>query len=582
MGLEADRPALASRLQATDLAIALTSECELELTALSLRHVSPTELLSTSLIRTIAQRSLRARDHFMAEICSGENFDGIDWPSLFLEDNYLLFFRDVLFAQSLGQRLREEGIEDVSWETTGNASALANGDIFRQSLASVDGLRVSFANNSPTSFAWQNIVDPLKRMSRRIRNRTLDTPVASRVIAVFSTRQWERFRSSLIDLQTTFGDDFQLWYLGSAGKDLITWSRDHRIRLRNVPHPTTVDPDITQFFKLHQDRWADQGRYKLADELECPALASKELLASTDLFLGYTLPRTAQWGRDLKRLFEQSGPELIVGSAAFTYQTTLPYHVANNLGLISVALSHTYVSGDHSPVPSSYLACRNRFERQGFRRSFPVDERIRYCHNSSDSLSYQADPSLHINSGKRPLVAMLTASSTIGKFLTPIMDIAEYSRTLRALASPPPELSGLDFAFKSHPRFDISRPLADALEQPNVRVVPPTASVTSLLEDAWLVVVFNHYGGVVVDAIASGKPIIFVDSAGYFFPRVETLGYEAGEVVHTVDEFWPLVLHLAKNRDRYDLLASQCHRFASSYLKPSAESLGHSLAQLLT
>ncbi|MEM7586225.1 MAG: hypothetical protein AAF560_22730 [Acidobacteriota bacterium] len=573
---------LASRLPEVDLVMALTSEDELMLSALALepeapRRISPFDLISTAEFQEISWAGLRARDRFVATLCRGEQLDGIDWPALFLEDNFLFFFRDLLFAQRLGERLRARGIDRIVWETGADGST---GRDFRLGLAGVDGLEVVETERAGPRVGWKRFADPLIRLIRRVRKPAVEIPASCGVVAVFSTRQWERFRSSLIDLRQSLGDQLHLWYLGNAGKDLIAWCRDQNIPVLSVRHPTRVDPDIQQFFRSHQQRWFDQTRFQLAEEIRCPALARDALRPPLELLWSYTLPRTAQWGRDLRGMLETSRPRLVIGTAAFTYQTALPYHVANSLDLSSVALSHTYVSGDHSPVPSTYLACRNRFERNGYRRTFPNDERVLYCRNASDSLSYQPDAPSLTPSDSRPLVAMLTASSTLGVHLLPMVDTGELDRTLRALANPPEELSGVDFAFKSHPRFDISQPLQHCVGSPNVRVLPATASVTELLEAAWLVVVFNHYGGVVIDAAMAGKPILFLDSAGYFYPHVKTQGFESGTVVDSVEAFWELLTQLVRDHDLYTTLQRKCRRFAERYLEPADADLGPSLAQL--
>jgi len=44
------------------------------------------------------------------------------------------------------------------------------------------------------------------------------------------------------------------------------------------------------------------------------------------------------------------------------------------------------------------------------------------------------------------------------------------------------------------------------------------------VEKAWIVVVCNHYGSVVAEAAMSGKPILFLDSAHFFYPYIHPIG----------------------------------------------------------
>jgi hypothetical protein len=64
----------------------------------------------------------------------------------------------------------------------------------------------------------------------------------------------------------------------------------------------------------------------------------------------YTLPRTVEWGRTLRGFLESARPEVLVGSAAYTYMTQFPYHVARETGIPSLALSHTFVPGSNCRV----------------------------------------------------------------------------------------------------------------------------------------------------------------------------------------------------------------------------------------
>jgi hypothetical protein len=285
------------------------------------------------------------------------------------------------------------------------------------------------------------------------------------------------------------------------------------------------------------------------------------------------MPRTTQWARTLKRFLVHAAPAWIIGSAAYTYLSKFPYYVAREMDIPSIALSHTYVSGDYSVIPTTYFACQNLFERKSYQRSFADDGGVLYCRNSSNRLSYVSKGSLSMPEPRQPIVAVLTAPATGNGSVMPWTDDTQFVSTLRALAKPPQDLSALDFIFKSHPRFDISSFLQKIAVARNLRILPAQASVTELLEKAWVIVVCNHYGSVVAEAAMTGKPILFLNSAHFFYPYIEESGFAAGEVVEDVSEFWRVLKHLEVSMEFYSELAQRCKSFRSRYLRPSVVSL---------
>jgi len=159
------------------------------------------------------------------------------------------------------------------------------------------------------------------------------------------------------------------------------------------------------------------------------------------------------------------------------------------------------------------------------------------------------------------MVAILTGPATGNGSAMPWMDDAQWSATLEALAKPPQDLTSLKFVFKSHPRFDISSLLEKVAIAPNLKVLPVGAPVTKLMDNAWVVVVCNHYGSVVAEAVMSGKPIIFLDSARLCYPYIEKYGFAAGEVVEDIDTFWKVLMQLQSSPEFYYKLAERCQSF---------------------
>lgn len=203
-----------------------------------------------------------------------------------------------------------------------------------------------------------------------------------------------------------------------------------------------------------------------------------------------------------------------------------------------------------------------------------------YCQNTANRLSYTSNLSAVPKRDNQPIVAILTAPSSADGFVMPWVDDGKFVTTLAALGSPPQELNLLDFVFKSHPRFDISSLLEKVIRAPNLLVWPPEAPVTELLEKAWVIVICNHYGSVVAEAVATGKPIIFLDSAHYFYPNVQKSAFKAGEVVEDGPTLWELLRCLRDSMPFYEKLKERCQLFRSQYFQPSDLTLAQQLVRL--
>ncbi len=575
-------------IRSADLVIPLFLDSLPSLDSLGERVSFPTELIPASRARALADRALRDRDLFLERACAGETLDDLDVPAIFATDELLVVFREILFGQELGRILSERGIEKVSWVAATSTAGGTVAEDCRRALAASLGPEIELVETRGASARRreQPLLEKLSYPLRRLRNRLQSISGSDlgdgRWVAVFPGGHWQRFRSTLQDLAAYGSSPFQLWYLGRAGADLRKWSREVGIRLVNLPYPGSVDSDIEAFFDRHRNRWRGEGLEALAREIDCPVLQRPEVAARLDLYFDLTFRRTAQWARALRAAVQRAEPELVVGSAAFTYTTAMPFHVTKAAGVPSLALSHTQVSGDHSPVVSTYLACRNPFEREGFRRSFPDDSRALICENASDVLTYEVTTDAEVPAGRgERIVALLTAAPHFHLFAMPLHECGECFRTLRALSAPPDDLREFDLVWKSHPRFDLSTLLHDVDLAPNVRIYPASASVSKLIAESWICILVNHFGGVAVDVATAGKPLLFLDSAGYYYPRVEPSTLEAMERVGGVDELWAEVRALARDESRYRSLARKSRSFRDRRLAARHGSLPEALEEAL-
>jgi len=547
--------------------------------------LATTEVIGPEAFRDVARRALETRDRFLAEACAGETLDGVDPATLFLADGLLHDFRDLLFAHRLAAALGERGVRRVVWLPAPEDEGGLRGDLFlrafRASLPA--GATVEQAPGAPLPGPRLDAFRRLGYPLRRLRNRVVAAvarPRRCRAVLAFSGRQWQRFGDAIADLRDRYGGDLHFWYLGRVDRELRRWAGERRLPLAQLNFPTAVDPDVRRFFDRHHRRWQTSGRERLAAAVDCPAIAGEELGPCFDTLFGYTFPRAAQWLRRVRRALAAAGPELVVGSAAFTYLNAIPLRAAGALGIPSLALSHSYVSGDCSPVPSRFFACRNRFEREGFRRAFSDDAGVLYCRNACDRLSYPVSEDAAPPGDGERVVAVLTASPHFGGRAMPMLDVGRYARTLRALLRPPAEVAGLDFRLKFHPRFDLSHLLAPEEMAGNVGIFPTLGSIRELLARSWVTVLFDHFGGAAVDAAEAGAPVIFLDSAGYFYPRVEPADLTAAVRVEGVEELWTLLAELAGDPERHRELRERCRRFREKRLAPAAALLSDRLDQL--
>lgn len=557
------------------------------------------DLIPDATFRRLADQALQCRDRFL-QWAAGPDEGQQDDPqqddprqddamAMFRGDDLLILWREILYGQALADAVRRQGCHRVLWQPSSDAHGTARAEVLGQSLQGALGDDVQWRRlPSPSSGlgtgARHHIGRRLDNLYRKARNRLerhwRQPPKPGRCLAIFSTSQWQRFFSALDDLQEWYGSDLSFWYLGRLDNTVVEALGRRHIALSHVPMPPLVDADIEALFSRRHQHWQAHGRHRLAEEMACPAIASAPLEGLFESYFRFTFPRACQWLRHLESNLRRSPVELVVGSAAFTHTSSMPLLAAQRLGIPSLALSHTYISGDHSPVVASYLACRNDFERQGFARAFPQDARVVHCHNASDTLSYAIDdiaPSIDGPRGRRR-IALLTASPQFQLFAMPLHQLGPWGRALDDLCQPPADLADIEWVFKFHPRFDLTSHLDTVATAPNVAVYPSKASVHELLAECWLAVLVNHFGGVGVDARLLGVPVVFLDSAGYYYPRTDPGSLEV-ERLESPQALWQFVRRLAREPEAYEALRRHNKSFTDASLRSPDRSLFQCLQQ---
>lgn len=539
------------------------------------------DLVPYSEIRRLALQADQINGAFASEGCGGALFHGYDWPRVCrtLQD---YFFRDILLAEALADVLKREGLERVIWVgrvTREPTHFLPTSNVVASTFRAC--LKDRFEVLSPSMHGERRFLDCYRgkfengiRLLKKkvIFSRGQDT-LRCDVIAVFPpSDEWQRYTDALVDLHREYGERFQLWSLGQISGSMAVWAKKEGAKVVWIPYPDSVGPEARAFFNLHWNRWKE-GRKHFAEQVGCPALASDELESHFHYVFMKIWPRVAEYARILEKYLAEARPRWLVGSTNPIVPQFLPYHVATRLGIRSIALPHGSVQMGHSLIGSSLLACRTPFERAHFVRSFPEEDRVLYCGDAVNNLSYQINSRKQINDGQKRTVAVLTCDpTTYGSFM-PMADRGVFIQAFFRLADLAKTQRDITFVIKSHPRWDLSA-LFQAIPFPsNVTVLDPKASVVDLVERAWVVVMFNHFGSAVVHAIEAEKPVLFLHSAGVFWPHTEWLAFPAGEVVQDVPGIVNLLVRLKDSPEFYQHLQEKCRRFRLEYLQASTDTL---------
>jgi hypothetical protein len=100
------------------------------------------------------------------------------------------------------------------------------------------------------------------------------------------------------------------------------------------------------------------------------------------------------------------------------------------------------------------------------------------------------------------------------------------------------------------------------------------------VEKSWAVVMFNYFGSAVVPPILAEKPILFLNSAGLFWPLTDWFSFPAGEVVEDMAGLWSHLRRLKECPDFYREMQDKCRRFKAENLRPADKTLGQTLRAL--
>ena len=540
--------------------------------------------------RRLAMRAYELNQAFAGEAMRGAVREGYDWPGICI-NNQDYFFRDILLAEALSLALTQSGMEEVVW--VGKPSpvpivALPTSKAVGRTTQFYLGNRFQVLTPPRSLFSTSCIPygEKIVNAGRLLRKRILLSEKRKvrecRVVAVFpSTGEWQRFSQPLLELHREFGDGFQLWSLGLAPKSLNEWAASERIPVVWVPYPDREAEGDLRFFESHWKRWQAEGRSRLAREFDCPVLASDLLQFHFRFHFTRVWPRMAEYARVLERYLTRAKARFVVGSTNPAPSQLFPFHVASKLGIPSIALPHGYVQNGDSKIGSSLIACRNRFERLHFVRSFPEDRQVRLCSNAADDLSYSRQPFADSFPERQRVVAVLTADPEVPETLMAMADRKEFWAACSQLAQVPEDLADFHFIVKAHPRLSLSG-FFQNLEIPCSRlsVLEPQTSLPHLLKRAWAVIMFNHFGSAAVHAIRAGKPIFFLNSAGLYWPFTEWLSFPAGEVVQDVAAVWSLLRQLKSSPGFYDELSGRCRKFAAEFLQPPDKTLAQQIFSL--
>jgi hypothetical protein len=529
----------------------------------------------------IMQRAMKAcelNEVFARIACGGETYEGYDLPAV-CSSYQDFFFRDLLLTEALANSLRKNGFTEIVW--VGNP---ANGPfLYVPTESAITGafrhyLGEHFSILQPPR---QTIFNAVRTLSGKIGNAfaLLQKRVAllrpghltkCRVAAVFpSSDEWERFSDAMADLSREFGDQFQIWSLGRCTDKLQNWANLRKIRVVRVTYPDWVPEGVVSFFEKHWHHWQAKEKDAFAEGSGCSVLASKELEEYFRYHFMVIWPRVARFARVLEDNLKTAGPDWVIGSTNPIPPQLFPYDVAAKLGIRSVALPHGYVQHGDVHIGSSFLACRNAFERYSFIRSFRKDKQVLYCKDAGNELSYAADETATLHTDEKRLVAILTFNPDIPGTLMSSVDRKTFLEGFHELFVPPGDFSDFHFVVKSHPRWDMSEFVRNVGIRPaaNVEILNPHLSLVELLSRSWAVVMYNYFGSAVVHAISVEKPVLFVNTSKPFWPETEWFSFGAGDVFESFPAFWEHLRDLKNLPQAYANSVKKCQRFKRENLE---------------
>ena len=573
-----------------DTILALTLSALAECRRNFQRVLSVEDLVPYEEIMTLAIRAHEINLEFARQSSRETTLDGYDWP-LICWHMQQWFFRDVLLADRLAESLKAKEFDRIVW--LGKPTPQKNRYVLTMdSVAEV--MRVHWGENFewlPLPIIFSNVKQhPFLKKIKNYYEHVLKKisfwerlPPPCEVVAVWSIREWERYTEAMEDLKRGFKDQFQVWVLsGKYPPRFKKWVKSAGIHPVRIAYPDVVDNDIRTFFDRRWEHWISKGRWDFAQAVSYPALAADELQGHFRYYFLKVWPHLAQWARKTEIYLLKTNPRWLIGSSNYPPEWIFPLYAGTKLGIPSIALPHSFVQYGDGTVQADFLACRNRFERMSFQRPFPDDRRVLFCHNAGNNLSYLCQPLDLQNGDHKKVIAVLTADPDYEGSLMPTADRRAFLEDFGKIYSLPPDLHGLNILIKSHPRGDVTPLLKNLFPNPPAHVVfaNPLAPVNDLLVNAWVIVLANHYGGVVVQAVMSGKPLIFLDSAKSFWPYTEKIAFAAGEVVEDMEGFWNLLRKLKDSPALYQELSDRCQTFKTTYLQPATQTLSQRIREL--
>lgn len=516
---------------------------------------------------------------------AGTPFDEIDWGAILNDDAQLMYVRELLLGEALAQALLDHSPTEVVWLGTATSVRESAPHGLLAALGAVLGSRLKIAGSTPSFRSqWHSRVWSRWRRERTRWSRLaeLRQPNGVRYVSIFALSEWERFTQPLQELRVSLRDAYEFWYLGPPPPLLQDWTRDHNITLRTFLYPRRIEPEVRQEFQSRWQMWQSVERYRVAHALNSLLVEHDVLVPHFEQMCLYTLPHIVQWARKLAKHLEAAKPDLLIGSSASTHTSFLPFHVAKKIGIPTLALPVAQVPGGIEEVPADLLACKTLFQRKNYQAMFQKNDGVLYCSDAVNRLAYTPTRVPTLSLEHKRIVAILSAFPTIQpENLMPFVDTTRFLAIWRGLLQPPGDLDGLAFYIKSHPRFDLSglhRPEWSRAKS-NVCFYPASAPVTDLLERAWVIVVWDHYGSVVSDAILADKPLLFLEASDFFFPFIDDHGKQAGTLVHALNEFWEILRTLQADDAIWTALAERTRSFHHAELTIPTTSLAQQLAR---
>lgn len=543
------------------------------------------ELVAPSEIRVLADRADAANMAFTGAACGGEKWEGYDLPAMCWQSQEY-FFRDTLLAECLGAALRAKGADRLVWVGARGNRAAHYGPTNDVVMAVLEGLfgdgfttiqpstgrgkaeRKAFADLRATALSH------LKReFVRATPSRKLDA------VGIFPREEWERGTEPLAELGKLYGKGFELWTLGKPTPKLEQWSKQQQIHTLWLHYPRRVQREVAEFFARHCELWERQGRKEFAAKWDLDFLCDAKLDFHFEYFFKTLWVHLAEWLDDVERYLIRCQPRWVIASSHYVDVYALPHYAAHKLGIPSIALPHTSVPEGAKPLRAPFFAARNRLEAETHHCGEVGYPTALLCRNGANTLSYAATIKGGGQSSKRR-VAMLVADEDIEDTLMAKMDRHKFVESFKALMLPPRALADLEFVYKAHPRYDLSPLLRKLLprETTNVTILDPFTSLTDLLNESWMVVLCNYFGSASLTAVASSKPVIFLDAADHYWHGVSRLPFAGGQVVNSVGEFWRTLETLQQSLEQYVALTEKGKRFADEWLRVPTVTLGELLA----